>query len=315
MSSLRKMERDFVRADMAAASSLLAQLGEEDVMARMGLEARLEELRENIARLDSAPDEPAASAALFFGGEPVVGSRGIESEFAGVALAKFQDLVSKVLARERGPLGQRGAVPNKAASTLHVTNIVRGSFGFLLEEVQPQFVDTPLKAAIEEAARLLDAFGKPDEEQFRSTIETIDQRVLASAREFFGLMRQNGATLRVVAGEADHSFGAEAVVRAAERATSTAVEDVDESIPGQLTGVLPDAHQFEFRAADRRGIIRGRVDRSLPADQLTQFNRDWVNVDATASTHVRRILRNDAVVRESFTLLSLQRPHNDQTKA
>ena len=35
-----------------------------------------------------------------------------------------------------GGLGQRGIVPNKGASTLHITNIVRGSFGFLLEEVQ-----------------------------------------------------------------------------------------------------------------------------------------------------------------------------------
>jgi hypothetical protein len=305
MNSLRKMERDFVRADMATASGLLAQLGEEDIMARMGLEARLEELRESIARLDAAPDEPTASAALFFGGAPVVGSRGIESEFAGVAVTQFQDLVSKVLARERGPLGQRGAVPNKAASTLHITNIVRGSFGFLLEEVNPQFVDTPLKAAVEEAARLLDAFGEPDEEQFRSTIETIDPRVLATAREFFDVMRARGATLRVVAGEVDHSFGAEAVARAAERASSTKVEDAEESIKGQLAGVLPDAHQFEFRAADRRAILRGRVDRSLSADQLAQFNRNWVNVDATALMHVRRVLRNDALVWESFTLQQL----------
>lgn len=307
MSRLRKLERDFAHADLAAVNGLLSQLGDEDVMTRFGLEARLEELQRTIAELDEADEEPTASAALFFGGQPVIGARGIESEFGGAAVTKFQDLVAKVLAHENGGLGQRGIVPNKSAATLHITNIVRGSFGFLFEEMRPQrqMVETPLKVAVDEATRLLDAFGEPDEEQFRTAVETIDQRVLGTAREFFDLMRQEGATLRVVAGNRDKSFGAEAVARAAERATSTIVEDTEESVEGQLAGVLPDARQFEFRTVGERGTIRGKVDRTLPADQLIRFNRDLVNVAARARLHVKRVLRNDVVVREGFTLLAL----------
>lgn len=307
MSSLRKLERDFAHADIAAVNGLLAQLSDEDVMTRFGLEARRDELQRSVAALDAAADEPTASAALFFGGQPVIGARGIESEFGGAAVTKFQDLISKVLAHENGGLGQRGVVPHKGASTLHITNIVRGSFGFLFEEVesQQQMVETPLKVAVEEAVRLLDAFGEPDEELFRTAVETIDERVLGTAREFFNLMRQGGATLRVVAGDRDNSFGAEAVARAAERATSTVLQDAEEVIDGQLAGVLPDAHQFEFRTAGDRGIIRGKVDRALTADQLARFNRDLVNVTGAARLHIKRILRNDVVVRETFTLLSL----------
>jgi hypothetical protein len=310
VTSLRKLERDFAHADLAAVQGLLAQLGDEDIMARFGLEARRDELQQTIEALDAAPDEPVASAALFFGGGPVIGARGIESEFAGSAVTKFQDIVAKVLAHETGGLGQRGIVPNKGASTLHITNIVRGSFGFLLEEVQPQqqMLESSLKEAVNEATRLLDAFGEPDEERFRSAVETIDQRVLGTAREFFDLMRQSGATLRLVAGETDRSFGADAVARAAERATSTTVEDSEETIRGQLAGVLPDAHQFEFRTGPDRGTIRGKVNRALPADQLARFNRDWVNIDATARLHVKRVRRSGAVVRESFTLLALDPP-------
>jgi hypothetical protein len=306
MSSRRKLERDFAHADMAAVSGLLSQLSDEDVMSRFGLEARLKELQQKIARLETVEEEPTASAALFFGGRPVVGNRGIESEFAGAVVTKFQDLVAKVLAHETGGLGQRGIVPNKTASTLHITNVVRGSFGFLLEEVHPQqpMVKTTLKEALEEATQLLDAFGEPDEEQFRSAVETIDERVLGTAREFFDLMRQSGATLRLVAGEAERSFGMEAVLRAAERAISTTVEDHEEEIKGQLAGVLPEAHQFEFRAVDR-GTIRGKVARSFSSDQLTEFNRTFVNVDAVARINVKRVLRNSVVVRESFTLLTL----------
>lgn len=279
-------------------------------MARFGLEARLADLQQEIARLDARTDEPTASAALFFGGRPVLGQRGIESEFAGTILTKFQDIVAKVLAHETNGLGQRGVVANRAASTLHITNIVRGSFGFLLEEAgqQQQMFETPLRAAVEEATRLLDAFGVPDEEEFRAAIETIDDRLLATTRDFFNTMRSNGATLRLVSGETDRSFGTEAVERAAERATSTTVEDNEEVLLGQLGGVLPDAHQFEFRVGPPQGTIRGRIDRALSADELSRYNRDWVNVDARARVRVKRVRRNEEVVRETFTLIGLEVP-------
>jgi hypothetical protein len=76
--------------------------------------ATTDERKQTIETLDAAPDEPVASAALFFGGDPAIGARGIESEFAGSAVTKFQDIVAKVLAHETGGLGQRGIVPNKA---------------------------------------------------------------------------------------------------------------------------------------------------------------------------------------------------------
>jgi hypothetical protein len=127
MSSLRKLERDRARAVLASINATLEQLTDEDVMMRFGLESRRDELLASIGDLDKVEDH-SASAALFFGGRPVVGNRGIESEFGGNVLTKFQDLVAKLLAaQEVGSLGQRGVVPNKAAATLHITNIVRGS--------------------------------------------------------------------------------------------------------------------------------------------------------------------------------------------
>ena len=309
MISLRKLERDFVQADLVAVNKLLLRLTDEDVMSRFGLESRREELQKLLEHLDeSRQDEPVASAALFFGGTPVIGTRGIESEFAGLAVTKFQDIVAKVLAKQSVGLGQRGIVPNKSASTLHITNIVRGSFGFLLEEVNTQkpLVETSLKMAVEEATGLFHALGEPDEEQFSAAVESTDSRVLETARDFFDLMRQNGATFRLVTAQADRSFNSEAVIRAAERARSTTVEDTEDTVVGQLAGVLPDAHQFEFLARDDGRIIRGKVSRMLDTDQLTRLNREMVNVNAAAKMNVRRVRRNGAVARENFTLLSLE---------
>jgi hypothetical protein len=312
MTSLRKLEHDRTRAELASLEALLDQLHEQDLMMRLGLEARRDELIAAIQHFDEQ-EEATASAALFFGGRPVAGSRGIESEFGGSAVTKFQDLVAKLLAREIGELGQRGVVPNKDAARLHITNVVRGSFGFLLEEIEPQqeMVRTALKSAVDNASKLLRAFTEPNDEKFQEAVEAVDNRIVSTAREFFDLMRDSGATLRLVAGESDDSFGAQAVARAAERAETTDVEQAEETIEGQLNGVLPDAHQFEFRTTGPRGTIRGKVDRKLTNEELAIFNRQFVNVPAKVRLQVRRVRRSGVVVRESFTLVKLE-PTEDQ---
>src|SRR5262249_24883962 len=130
----------------------------------------------------------------------------------------------------------------------------------------------------------------------------------------FDLMRDSGATLRLVAGEADSSFGAQAVAMAVERAKTTDVEQAEETMEGQLNGVLPDAHQFEFRTTGPRRTIRGQVDRKLTAYELGVFNRQCVNVPAKVRLQVRRVRRNGVIVRESFTLLKLE-PTDDELSA
>ncbi|WP_338835122.1 hypothetical protein [Bradyrhizobium septentrionale] len=308
MTSLRKLERDYIEANISEVTALLDRVGDRDVMSRFGLEDQLNELKEALARLQAMPPETLASAALFFGGKPVLGSQGIESGFAGSAVGQFQDLVSMVHAHDTVGLAERGTVPRRSSSTLHITNIVRGSFGFLLEEVQPQLqmVDSSLKTAVDEATRLLMAFGEDDEEDFRSAVEEIDQRVLAASGEFFDLMRKSGATVRLVSGETDRSFGSDVVARAVERARTTTVVDGDDVVRGQLAGVLPESHQFEFRAADERGTIRGRVDRDLTPHQLGLFNKEYVNTNSRAKFKVKRVLRNQSVVREKYTLTGIE---------
>jgi hypothetical protein len=304
MISLRKIERDHLAADLAAVETLIGRLTDEDVMMRLGLEERREELRRELESLQESEGTTAA-AALFFSGRPVVGGLGIESEFGGKAVWTFQDLVAKQFAQEAGGLGQRGIVPNKAATRLHITNVVRGSFGFLLEELEPSLLDSSLKAAVDNVSRLMAAFGEDDEDRFEAAVENIDQRVLATAREFFSLMRQDGATFRIVAGETDRSFDAALVERAAERASLTEVDDVDDQIAGILAGVLPDAHMFEFRTDGERGVIRGKVDKAIPTADLMALSREWLEKPSRAIVTVRRVLRAHEVVRESFTLLSL----------
>jgi hypothetical protein len=312
MTSLKKLESDRTVAELASVESLLAGLTEEDVMTRLSLEDRRDELRRLVAEM-AAFEDGTASVALFFGGRPVAGQRGVESEFAGTAVAKFQDLVAKLLVQEIGDLGQRGPVPNKAASTMHITSIVRGSFGFLMEELQSQgeLVDTALSRAVVDASKLMAAFGNEDEGAFETAAGEVDSRVLTTAGEFFGLLKDNHATLRLVAGPHDDAFNRHAIELAVERASTTRVDEDFDELEGQLTGTLPDGHMFEFRNLVG-AIIRGRVDRAITADQLLEWNLTLLNTDAKGRFKIRRVYKDGDLVREGFTLLGLDVPGMQQ---
>lgn len=305
MNSLRKLEKDSLKAEISSLTSLIDQISPDDLMSRLSLEDRLNELRQQDAALVDEPEEAAASVSLFFGGRPVIGSRGIESAFGSNIVSKFQDLVSKQLANDAGGLGRRGIVPNRSASTLHITNVVRGSFGFHLEEMQPQMVDTTLKTAVEHATQLLDAFGTESEEDYRSALAEADPRVLASVKDFFELIKQNEATVRLVSGRIDSSFRTAEVERAVERATSSELDESDEQFFGVLNGALPQARQFEFTPTED-DLIRGRIDPSVASATINEWISNAIGRDILASITVKKVLRNRNEVRRSYILRDIE---------
>ena len=79
MTSLRKLERDYIEANISEVTALLDRVGDRDVMSRFGLEDQLNELKEALATLQAMPPETLASAALFFGGRPVLGSQELKA--------------------------------------------------------------------------------------------------------------------------------------------------------------------------------------------------------------------------------------------
>jgi hypothetical protein len=219
----------------------------------------------------------------------------------------FQDLVAKQFAHETGGLGQRGIVPNKGAARLHITNVVRGSFGFMLEELDDQgpLLDTALKDSVDRVSELFAAFGEDDEERFNAAVAEVDERVLSTTKDFFTLMRQAGATFRMVTGDRDRSMLASEIDRAARRATTTTVADEDERIAGIFSGALPEGHQMEFRTTGERGILRGRVAQSYTAAAVVQLNQNWMEKSAIGLFKVRKVMKDGALVRESFTLTDI----------
>lgn len=304
--TLKKIERDQRAAELSSVEDIIARLTDDDFLTRIGLESRRDELQQWLAEQEIEIEETTASAALFFSGTPVADTRGIEAKFGAAVVGKFQDLVAMVMAQEERPLAVSGPIPNRGASTLHITNVTRGSFGFLLEEIEPQgqAVNTSLKLAVDNTTRLLTALGGGDENHFREVAETVDQRALGTAQEFFSIVRGNGARFRLVAGNVEQTFTDTALALAAERASTTRVLPAEEQVEGQFGGALPEGHLFELRT--ERGTISGNVSADIPASDLARWNRELVNQRVSATLRVRRVYRNDVLARESYTLLRLE---------
>lgn len=302
-----KLERDFVAADLSAVEGLLRSMRDKDSLTALSLESRRDELRQTLATMVAEP-ETHASAALFFSGRPVVANRGIETEFGTAAVDKFQDVVTKVFAlRQTGSLGQRGAVPGKDLAKLHITNVVHGSFGFRLEELvsQGNMVDSELKQAVDEASLLMERFGEVEDEPFEAAVENLDDRVLGTIREFFELLRGNDAAFRLVAGELDRSFDRRAVERAAERARVTTLHEETQEFEGQLHGALRDSRTFDYRT-EERGVISGKIDPELSADEIARINHELTDQDSRATVRVKQVRRGEKVSREMFTLVKIE---------
>ena len=259
---LRKLEREAVEADLSAVEALLNRRSEaDDPIGWLQFQERKETLTSKLAEIGTQP-ALAASIALLFGGLPVLGSRGIDVEFGTKAVEQFQDVVSKRYAEQQGPLGSRGPVRLSSETGLLITDVVRGSFGFVLEEPDSNsnLIETPLKVVVDDVLDLIYRTSAPDEEAFDAFVESVDPRVLASIKSFFGLLYSAGATMRLVEDERDIELSRESIDLARARTDALHIEEVPKELRGNLY-LLPETRRFELHTSDES--IRGTVSPEL----------------------------------------------------
>ena len=298
---LRKLQNDFAVSNLSAVTDILTAAPARS-LTRLSLQGMRDELSAEVRSLGETPDRQA-STALFFSGRPVLGSRGIESEFAAKALGTYQEIITKLFAlRTKGSLGERGVIPDRERSRLHVTGIVRGSFGFLMEDAQNEDTDTTpaLKDAVDDSARLLSSFAEDDEDHFETAIGDIDNRVLQTVRSFFEILNRDSALLRIVSGDAERTFDLDGIARATERASATLVDEVPETIQGLLQGVMPEKHEFELRTEGR--TISGKVTPEIPPEHMISLFQKRIEANFNRTD----VSRGGRIVRQKFEMTSLQ---------
>ncbi|MGE5648877.1 MAG: hypothetical protein ACM34A_01660 [Bacillota bacterium] len=245
---LRKLEIDALRADLMSVESLLqSRSQEEDPIGYFQFSERKAELEDQISKVEVQANGHA-ELGVFFGGGPVQGSRGINADFAGKALEDIQALISKKFSGlEMGALKQRGRLPFADQSQMLVTGVMRGSFGFVLEESgdTAEIVSTPLRTVVEEISDILSRVGASDEAIFDEAAAELDERVLVTLKQFFQRLDEQDATLRIVTGNRDFLLDRNAVSLARNRVQEIEIVERGDEYVGTLF-ILPESRRFDF---------------------------------------------------------------------
>lgn len=309
---MKQLEREALLADREAVRTILAEIPESDPLGRLSFQSRLNAIENRLAEL-SQSTETRGSVALMFGGPPVIGSRAIDAGFASAVVESFQELIQKrVAAEEIGRLGSRGPVPLRTEVNLAITDIVRGSVGFVLEEATPyeDIADTAVKNAIDDVARVVVSTGAENEEEFERVIEALDHRLLVALRKFFKTLDETQATLRIVESERDAQLDTKAVHRGRLRVDAIEIKDEEsEQVIGELLGILPASKRFEMRLRETGETIKGIVAANVAPTYLHSIElpgetpivgRTW-----RAKMRIREIRERNKPSRRLYTLLGL----------
>lgn len=286
---MNSADRAMLESEIGMLEEMLERIDEGRVIERVGLEARVKGLREELAALPQA----AGRVGLTFRGDPVIENRSILAEFAGKAAALFSEAVATVSASLSAHLGSAGPLPQGAERQLRIVGTAIGSFGFELELPQrdPQLLPGLLPGmndAIEATIALIHAAQAGEEDQLSELIADTHSRAAAKVRAFVEHVvdRNAGFSIRFGDRRAD-------IVDAKEgRAVLEALRpdqilQQETALQATLIGVLPDSRRFEVRRADTGEVLRGRIGRE--AGDPTELLHMWLDRPARLELRETRV--------------------------
>jgi hypothetical protein len=298
--------RQRLEAEAESLRQLIQVSNPANVLGRMSMEGRLRSILAELNRMERQLGT-RAEVSLVFNGRPVAGSAAIEASFGSKAIDAFQRTVATAFAVQAsdGQVGQRGPTISSEMAALHITGVVHGSFGFVLEEIDPkgdQWTDSALKAAADATVRLLERVSATDEQDAEAALEEVNDRLFVNVRDFVKLVHDNQATLTIAERDRSLDLSGPALERAYERVANAIIEDEELTLQGVLQGVLPGARRFEFRGGGFD--IKGKVARDISAEYLRSLESDpMVGHEVTAIFRKRTVRDTTSAVRETYTLV------------
>lgn len=279
--------------------------------ARLMWEQRLSELAQQIDKLRGSTPS-SASVALVFDGLPVVGQDDIRLDFSTESLGAFQKIVTASLATVNDQtVAARGKIKGAKHSKLYIRDIVRGSMGFLLEELSPPQADmfeTPLKVAVDQATDFISSLNVASEQDFASTIDAASPRLVGAVQKFAKVLKSAGATAKLVGDKHRLELGIEDVNRLNERFATVTLQEEDVVLDAVLMGILPDSHTFELEVDGQVGVLKGSATDDLVEKYVADegFKDRLLLKPVKAYLAYSRTYRNGNLLREQITLENLE---------
>ena len=307
---VRKIERDALESQLSGVQALIANTDPDDFIGRLSLQYHQDQIGDELRQL-TASVVSTGSVILSFEGGPVIGSRGIDTQFAATTLNMYQELISKQMASmETGGLAQRGPVPSRSAGKLNITSLVHGSFGFQLEEEssdEPEFVDSAVKQSISIVDDMISAFSSGSDQLYLNALSQVDGRVLISLKKFYNTLYKDSASLKIIEDDRDITINPSSILLAISRINDVEIQDTELSIIGELLGLAPVQRRFDFRPSDGSPVISGQAGQRLSNDYLERLHSE---TRLPGRIYVAKMMRRVATrvggsFNESYTLLDL----------
>ncbi|MFO7640234.1 MAG: hypothetical protein R6X17_02915 [Candidatus Competibacteraceae bacterium] len=167
-------------------------------------------------------------------------------------------------------------------------------------------VETPLKQVVDEILDLIYRLSAMDETGFEAVAETLDDRLLASLKEFFKLLDDGGATLKLVEGQKEYVLQREDVERARTQADSMEIGEREQEETGVV--YLLDSQRFELHPTDAGLVRRG----TITADCLKELRGEAAAIPAEVigrpwrvRLKVREVRQRSGAAKVSHTLTQL----------
>lgn len=277
--------------------------------ARLMWQSRLADIDQQIAAL-TAGRSNYASVAVIFDGNPVIGSGDIRLDFTTEALDSYQKVVALALASHNGvELSERGRLPAGDQARLFIRDLVRGSMGFILEELpgqQHEMLPTQLKEAVEDTTQLITNLSAASDAEFEATLAGTQPRLVAAVQKFAKVLFDAGASTRIVGDEQRLALSIDEVGRLSRRLGEVEVTEEVVPVDGVLLGVLPEARKFELKLLD--GTMEGAVSEDLAFKYTSDaaFKERLLLQPVRAQVKFVRTKRNGRLVKERRILEALE---------
>lgn len=299
-----RAQREFLKVQLLDMQRLRDGVGQHPLMS-VALAERERELREKIAALPFGNKE--ARTVLFFSGEPVQGSIGIDASFAGRVLEPFQNMVMADYAdRWHGVVGSRGRRAGEAQSRLLLTGLPRGSFGLELTRADNDelFEEGQLADTLAHVTRLVEAAARSDED-FAAELDETAPRVIQKLREFLEVIAKGKAGLRLESGDFRCAMNPVQAGEAFNRVAATITRPEDIKISGVFKGVLLDSWKYDF-VTDENHSVGGKIDENMTEEQVIALNRQFFNEHCQGSLLKTTVLFKNGNVRTTYMLKGLK---------
>lgn len=309
---LRQSRASLLRAESAEVERMLSGLSPKSITARFSLEAKRQQLQDELSQLEGEPNTTAVVRLLFMG-VPVRGTLAIDAAFASNALCAYQELIAKAVTSRNGARKRKkkgAAVINKAP--FYLTGVARGSFGFVLEEnkdANPQLslVDTALKLVVNDVSEKMVVFGDLDEEPYTQLVGELTKPVFLAIRKFFGILHKYQAELKIEEDDQRVVFTGAQIALAHERAEATSIDESTSEVVGMLQGLSPYGNTFDFLSHNQTQYT-GKLDPAFARVYRSQVEaEEFYTLGKTFRAKItkRTTQRNNGVQYVGHYLLSL----------